>query len=96
MGTLLSARRTGFPQVLQTDMVLDAKDCGGPVVDLEGRVLGINIARAGRVETWVLPGEVIKPLLPEFKAGKFAPAATSAEAPALPAAPAPRLKGEKK
>ncbi len=54
---------TGFPLVrYQTDMVvIAAKDCGGPVVDLEGNVLGINIARAGRVETWVLPSEVIMP-----------------------------------
>jgi serine protease Do len=96
MGSILSARRTGFPQVLQTDMVVDAKDCGGPVLDLDGNVLGINIARAGRVETWVLPAEVIKPLLPEFKAGKFAPEATSAEAPALPVAPAPHAKGARK
>lgn len=92
MGTLLSARRTGFPEVLQTDMVVDAKDCGGPVVDLDGRVLGINIARAGRVETWVLPSEEIRPLLPDMKAGKFAPHTTSGEAPALPSAPAPRSK----
>ncbi len=80
MGTLLSARRTGFPEVLQTDMVLDAKDCGGPVVDLEGHVLGINIARAGRVETWVLPSEIIKSLLPDLKSGKFAPHKTSSDA----------------
>ncbi len=73
MGSTLSGRRTGFPQVLQTDLVVDAKDCGGPVVDLDGNVLGINIARAGRVETWILPSEVIRPLLPDFKAGKFAP-----------------------
>jgi serine protease Do len=66
----LSERRTGFGEVLQTDMVIAAKDCGGPVVDLEGNVLGINIARAGRVETWVLPSEVIRPLLPQYKAGK--------------------------
>jgi serine protease Do len=91
MGSTLSSRRTGFPLVLQTDMVLDAKNCGGPVVDLEGNVLGINIARAGRVETWVLPSEVIRPLLPEFKAGKFAPSTTSTTAPP-PAAPAPHDK----
>ncbi len=88
MGSILSGRRTGFPQVLQTDLVVDAKDCGGPVVDLAGNVLGINIARAGRVETWILPSEVIRPLLPDFKAGKFAPPA----AVKLPVAPAPRLK----
>jgi serine protease Do len=90
----LSDRRTGFPQVLQTDMVVDAKDCGGPVVDLEGNVLGINIARAGRVETWILPSEVIRPLLPDFKAGKFAPPSTTA-APALPVAPPPHVKKSK-
>lgn len=96
MGSLLSARRTGFPLVLQTDLVVDAKDCGGPVVDLDGNVLGINIARAGRVETWVLPSEVIRPLLPEFKAGKFAPNTTAAEMPALPVAPPPHPKRSKK
>jgi serine protease Do len=89
----LSDRRTGFGEVLQTDMVIAAKDCGGPVVDLEGNVLGINIARAGRVETWVLPSEVIRPLLPQYKAGKFAPtSATATPAKPLPAAPAPHEK----
>lgn len=94
MGSELSARRTGFAEVLQTDMVVNAKDCGGPVVDLNGKVLGINIARAGRVETWVLPGEVIKTLLPDLKAGKFAPV-SKVVAPALPVAPAPRTKTTK-
>jgi len=70
MGGELSGRRTGFPAVLQTDMVVAPKDCGGPVVDLEGQVLGVNIARAGRVETWILPSENIRPLLPDLKAGK--------------------------
>jgi serine protease Do len=73
MGGNLSGRRSGFPAVLQTDMVLDPKDCGGPVVDLDGKVLGVSIARAGRVETWVLPSENIRPLLADLKAGKFPP-----------------------
>jgi serine protease Do len=89
----LSLRRTGFPLILQTDMVVEAKNCGGPVVDLDGNVLGINIARAGRVESWVLPSEVIRPLLPEFKAGKFSPSSAAASIkPALPVAPAPHAK----
>lgn len=90
MGSTLSGRRTGFPQVLQTDLVVDAKDCGGPVVDLDGNVLGINIARAGRVETWILPSEVIRPLLPDLKAGKF-----PVNAKKVPEAPAPRQSGDK-
>jgi serine protease Do len=73
MGGDLSGRRSGFPSVLQTDMVIRPKDCGGPVVDLDGNVLGINIARAGRVETWILPSENIRPILTELKAGKYAP-----------------------
>jgi serine protease Do len=72
MGGDLSGRRTGFPAVLQHDTVLRPVDCGGPLVDLEGRILGINIARAGRVETWALPGEVIKPILNDLKQGKYA------------------------
>lgn len=73
MGGELSGRRTGFPSVLQTDMILDPKNCGGPVVDLDGKVLGISIARAGRVETWILPSETIRPLLADMKAGKYPP-----------------------
>jgi serine protease Do len=73
MGNKLSGRRTGFPAVLQTDMIVDPDKCGGPVVDLDGNVVGINIARAGRVETWILPSEVIRPLLDDLKAGKYPP-----------------------
>jgi len=71
MGGDLSGRRTGFPSVLQTDMVVEPKNCGGPVVDLDGKVLGISIARAGRVETWILPSETIRPLLADLKSGKL-------------------------
>lgn len=77
MGSSLSGRRTGFPAVLQTDMVVDPKNCGGPVVDLDGKVLGICIARAGRVESWILPSENILPLLKDLKSGKYAPAAAA-------------------
>jgi len=72
IGSDLSNRRTGFPSVIQHDMVLKPNECGGPLVDLDGNVLGINIARAGRVETWTLPGEVVRPLIKQFKDKKFA------------------------
>jgi len=71
MGSELSNRRTGFPSVIQTDTVLKASECGGPLVDLDGNVLGINIARAGRVETWTLPAEVVRPLVTQLKEKKF-------------------------
>src|SRR5207248_718654 len=73
MGSELSSRRTGYPTILQYDAVVKPVDCGGPIVDLEGRVIGINICRAGRTESWAVPSEVIRPLLAELKSGKLAP-----------------------
>lgn len=59
MGSTVSERRGDFPSVIQTDFPLDASQCGGPVTDLDGNVLGIVIARSGRIETLVLPSEAI-------------------------------------
>ncbi len=73
MGSVLSSRRTGFPSVIMHDMVLKPSDCGGPLVDLSGHILGLNIARAGRVETWTLPAEELNKIIPELKAGKYPP-----------------------
>ena len=70
MGGNLSDRRGGFPRVIQHDTVLTPKQCGGPLVDLDGNVLGLNIARAGRVESWALPGDVVTTVFDELKAGK--------------------------
>ena len=51
----VSRVRDGFPTVLQHDTALQPADCGGPLVSLDGRLLGINIARAGRTETYAIP-----------------------------------------
>lgn len=59
MGGNLSLRRTGFPAVLQHDTVLAPEDCGGPLVDLDGAAVGLNIARAGRTESYALPADVV-------------------------------------
>ncbi|MCI0640664.1 MAG: S1C family serine protease [Gemmataceae bacterium] len=76
MGSELSARRTGYPTILQHDSVVKPTDCGGPIVDLEGRVIGINICRAGRTESWAVPAEVIQTVLLELMSGKLAPPET--------------------
>src|SRR5262249_51369806 len=52
MGSKLSERRIGFPHILQHDSVVKPEDCGGPLVDLDGKVIGINISRAGRTESY--------------------------------------------
>lgn len=73
LGSELSNRRSGYGILLQHDSVLKPSDCGGPLVDLKGRVIGINISRAGRVETWALPAEIVQPLIAELKSGRLAP-----------------------
>lgn len=75
MGTDRSQRRTGFPVALQHDSVLKANECGGPLVDLDGRVIGINIARGGRTDSYAIPSESIRPLLAKLKSGNSASAA---------------------
>jgi serine protease Do len=69
-GYKLSSRRGGFPKVIQHDTVLSPNQVGGPLVDLEGNILGLNIARAGRVETWALPADVLEAVYKDLKDGK--------------------------
>jgi serine protease Do len=71
LGGPLSERRGGFPLALQHDTMLKPNQCGGPLVDLDGRAVGINIARASRVASYALPAASIKPLLDELKSGKL-------------------------
>ena len=51
----LSLRRSGFPSAFSADLGLPSNKCGGPVVDLSGRVVGVSIATASFVETYVVP-----------------------------------------
>jgi serine protease Do len=60
LGGPLSERRAGFSSVIQHDTVLRPSDCGGPLVNLEGDTIGINIARAGRVESYALTADVVR------------------------------------
>lgn len=55
--------RGEFANVMQSDMELEAQDAGMPVVDLEGRIVGMVIARAGRISTLILPGDDIADIL---------------------------------
>lgn len=82
LGGELSQRRAGFPLVLQHDTVLRPQECGGPLVDIDGKVVGINIARAGRVETYALAASIVKAIIEDMKAGKYSPEAPAETKPA--------------
>jgi len=64
----VSQRRDDFKAAIQHDSILPPTSCGGPLVDLDGNVIGLNIARVERIATYALPSEtveaVIEALLP--------------------------------
>jgi len=73
MSGKVSVRRTGFKRVVQHEILLGPSDMGGPLFDLEGKLIGINIAKANRVEFFAIPAEEIQKILKE-KAGEIAEA----------------------
>lgn len=55
-----SLRRSGFPRVMQHDILGSKSVVGGPLLDLDGRCIGMNIARANRAESFAIPVEDLK------------------------------------
>ena len=101
MGGKISRIRDSFTQVLQSDMRPSPDQIGGPVVDLEGRVIGITVARADRTRSFIMPSAAIAKMLantpkdpsiakvrePEKQVIARAP---KSDAPQLPKAPSPK------
>lgn len=76
LGGKLSVRGFGFPRAFQHDTVLRPQDCGGPLVNLTGEVVGINIARSGRTESYALAPVTIETLARDLIAEAEQPEAT--------------------
>jgi serine protease Do len=68
MGTEASLRAEGFELAIQHDTALQAWQCGGPLVNLDGKAIGLNIARAGRVATYALPADLVQHAIQRLKA----------------------------
>ena len=64
-GGPLSGRRSNFPTAIQHDCLIEPHQCGGPLVDVDGKVVGINIARAGRAVSYSLPISTVARALKE-------------------------------
>lgn len=58
-----SARRDGFTNVFAHDATLQPSECGGPLFDLDGNFVGINIARHSRTRTFAAPASLIYSLI---------------------------------
>lgn len=90
MGSKLSSRRSGYPTILQFDGVILPTDCGGPIVNLDGKVIGITISRAGRTENWAVPSEVVRPVLMDLMTEQLPAKAPAIEKKAAPKKTAPK------
>ena len=66
-GSDVSRRKTGFRSALQHDAILHPKKCGGPIVNLQGKLVGVNIARAGRTDTLAVPIQEILDTAKQFE-----------------------------
>jgi serine protease Do len=64
----VSQRSGGFELALEHDSVLPPWMCGGPLVNLDGKAIGLNIARASRVSTYALPTRLVMQILDGLKA----------------------------
>lgn len=70
--TAMSRRRWNFTQGIQHDCAIQPKACGGLLIDLDGRVIGFNIARAGRIKSYAIPTLLVKQFVDDFLTGQGA------------------------
>jgi S1-C subfamily serine protease len=64
----VSRRRDRFQLALRHDSMLSPDECGGPVVDVFGRVVGLNLARADRTAAYLLPSEEVLSAIEQLSA----------------------------
>jgi len=62
----VSTRKEDFPAALTHDSAVKAGQCGGPVVNLTGQVVGLNIARFDRTGTYTLTYHTLKPIVDQM------------------------------
>lgn len=75
----LSRRRDGFEAAFQIDAPLKPQSCGGPVVDLNGHLLGVTLARANRVATYAIGTTDLQPILDRMRSEASAVSTTRLE-----------------
>lgn len=66
LGAIPSHRSNGFPLVFQHDTPLFPEQCGGPIVDLNGKAIGMNIARNGRAASYAIPAYYVKAIVADM------------------------------
>lgn len=60
LGAIPNRRADGFPLAFQHDSPLLPEHSGGPITDLQGNVIGMNIARNNRAASYAIPAAHLK------------------------------------
>ncbi|MEQ9411856.1 MAG: trypsin-like peptidase domain-containing protein [Fuerstiella sp.] len=68
LGKFASTHNSGFPEALQHDTDLYPHQCGGPLFDISGRAVGLNIARAARITSYAVPASAVKKVFEQLRA----------------------------
>ena len=71
-GKFASIHNSGFPQVIQHDTDLFPHQCGGPLLDISGKAVGMNIARAARIISYAIPADAVNTVYQSLRAEKLA------------------------
>ncbi len=63
MGNRMSVKKDNFPLVIQSDITLLPERTGCPIIDINGKFVGLALSRAGRTETYILPSWICRELV---------------------------------
>jgi serine protease Do len=66
-GGPFSERRGQFPLAIPHDSIVGPGDCGGPLLDVDGNAIGINVARALRVTNYAIPAATVQRVVAALK-----------------------------
>ncbi|MDA1229342.1 MAG: trypsin-like peptidase domain-containing protein [Planctomycetota bacterium] len=66
-GQFASTHAGGFPKVLQIDADVYPRQVGGPLLGLDGKTLGIVIARADRFPAFAIPADAVATVFEQLK-----------------------------
>ncbi|MDF1812279.1 MAG: hypothetical protein P1V20_08695 [Verrucomicrobiales bacterium] len=67
IGLRVNEKRSGYPEVIETDLNLDPAEAGSPLFDRAGNWHGVAIARADQHSTLVIPAKRVASLVAEFE-----------------------------
>ncbi len=67
IGLIVNNKRTGYPEVVETDLALHPREAGAPVFDRGGKWHGIAISRVDQHSTYVISSQRVMQLVQSFE-----------------------------